>query len=331
MYHSPKTKEEIAEELGVTLVYIQDRIEFLEGNGFLQKTTGGRFTTYVRFTPETFSLEMRENKQKKQLEIAQTLVKEYVPAVREAISGVTEVYIPGGNRELLEASAIFYGVANKCRIPICKDLSSYVIKTTDGGEYITFVELEAEQSDVEYKATLPSVPYWACGDMMRISEKYPAVASWSIDTRLCSRQGGWQNNLTADYEYVYEFLNGFLCDNAANAEKLQRLRERAFLTPDNQINIMMVKERDFFEKIPPLDDTVKERFAHTALEYAMLEAKNYPPQMQDLVIDWGVGGFIGAVVALMVMDILYGDGTLRPLTENEKVTSNLIMFSDRIP
>ena len=94
---------------------------------------------------------------------------------------------------------------------------------------------------------------------------------------------------------------------------------------------MMVKERDFFERIPPLDDTVKERFAHTALEYAMLEAKNYPPQMQDLVIDWGVGGFIGAVVALMVMDILYGDGTLRPLTENEKVTSNLIMFSDRIP
>lgn len=331
VYHSPKTKEEIAEELGVTLVYIQDRIEFLEGNGFLQKTTGGRFTTYVRFTPETFSLEMRENKQKKQLEIAQTLVKEYVPAVREAISGVTEVYIPGGNRELLEAAAIFYGVANKCRIPICKDLSSYVIKTTDGGEYITFVELEAEQSNVEYKATLPSVPYWACGDMTRISEKYPAVASWSIDTRLCSRQGGWQNNLTADYEYVYEFLNGFLCDNTANAEKLQRLRERAFLTPDNQINIMMVKERDFFEKIPPLDDTVKERFAHTALEYAMLEAKNYPPQMQDLVIDWGVGGFIGAVVALMVMDILYGDGTLKPLTENEKVTSNLIMFSDRIP
>ena len=184
---------------------------------------------------------------------------------------------------------------------------------------------------MEYKATLSPVSYWACGDMARVSEKYPAVASWSVDTRLCSRQGAWQNNLTADYEYVYEFLNGFLCDNAANAEKLQRLRERAFLTPENQINIMMVKERDFFEKIPPLDDAVKERFAHNALEYAMMEAKNYPSQMQDLVMDWGVAGFIGAEVALMVMDILYGDGILRPLTENERVTSNLIMFSDIIP
>ena len=60
--------------------------------------------------------------------------------------------------------------------------------------------------------------------MTRISEKYPLVYSWSIDTRYSSRKGSWQNNLTSDYEYLYEFLNGTICDNAANAEKIARLR-----------------------------------------------------------------------------------------------------------
>ena len=88
---------------------------------------------------------------------------------------------------------------------------------------------------------------------------------------------------------------------------------------------------DFFAKIPALNEKLKDKFADIALEYAMNEAKTYPPQMQDLIISWGVSGFISDTAALMVMDALYGNGTFKPLTENEKVTSNLIMFSDTLP
>ena len=38
------------------------------------------------------------------------------------------------------------------------------------------------------------------------------------------------------------------------------------------------------------------------------------------------GGFVSNTVALMVMDVLYGNGTFRELTDNERVTSNLLMF-----
>ena len=333
VYFEPKSREEIAEELGVTPVYIEDKINFLEGNGFLVPVGGNRFTTYVKFSPTTYSLELQENRLRKQLEIAALLVREYVPAVRAAIADVQEVYIPGGNRELLEAAAIFYGVANKCNISIQKDVSKYYIKTTTGGNFIAYVELPQGQTNPEYKPTLQLPSYWTCGSMTRDSEKYPAVYGWSIDTRLCTRKGGWQNNYTSDYEYVYEFLNGTLADNAANAEKFQRLRERKYLTEDNQVNIILVKGagNEFFDKIPALDDTLKETFANFALEVAMQEAKNYPLQMQDLVIGWETSGFVSNVVALMVMDILYGNGTFQPLTENEKVTSNFIMFSDILP
>ncbi len=334
VYHVPKTKEEIAEELGMTLVYIENKINLLESNGFIVKTKGNKYTTYVKFNAEKYSLELLENKTKTQLRIAEDLVKEYVPLVRKAIADIKDVYIPSENWELFEAAAIFYGVTNKCRITTKNDLSRYKIKTTDGGRYIALVDIRSEIADPEYVPTLKNLPsYEGCGNMLRYSQKYPAVSSWSLDTRLCSRKGGWENNLTSDYEYLYELMIGDIIENSANIEKFKRLRERNFITLDAKPKIMIVKgtQNDMFDKIPEIDDSIKNRFADAALENALSVAKDYPPQMQDLIISWEVGGFIERAVALMVMDILYSDGIFKPLTEDEKVTSDLIMFSDILP
>lgn len=126
---------------------------------------------------------------------------------------------------------------------------------------------------------------------------------------------------------------GKISDNTANEEKIRRLRERKFLTQENQVNIMIVKGKaeDFFAKIPEPDSRLKDKFADIALEYAVNEAKNYPLQMQDLVISQGVSSFIGSTAAIMTMDILYKDGLFKPLTESERVTFNLLMFSDVLP
>ena len=45
VYHEPKTLLEIAEELGVTPVYIEDTVKELEANGFLVMQAGKRYTT----------------------------------------------------------------------------------------------------------------------------------------------------------------------------------------------------------------------------------------------------------------------------------------------
>jgi hypothetical protein len=44
-------------------------------------------------------------------------------------------------------------------------------------------------------------------------------------------------------------------------------------------------------------------------------------------MDWAVG----STVAMMVLDELYDSRTFRPLTEDEKVTANLLMFADKLP
>ena len=347
VYWQPRTAEEIAEELGMTPVYLKERIDFLEGNGFLVKTAGGRYTTYVKFSAAEYSLEQQEQELKLQLAIAETLVKEYVPLVRMAVSEAADVYIPGGNRELLDAAAIFWSVLNKCGIPIQKDLSRYMIETTAGGCFTAAVDLECRAADPDYRWERQWPQYSVCGNMTRQSSKYPAVFAWSADSRHDSRTGAWKNNLRSDYEYLYEYMKGMLgaapaedpaaasafCVNPANAEKFARLRERKFLTADGNVNIMVVKEpqEKFFARIPALSNELKACFADKALGFAMMSAKRFPPQMQDLIIAWVVSSFIGATVAQMVTDILYENGTFKPLTEKEKVTANLLMFSDVLP
>ena len=333
VYYTPKTLTEIAEELGVTPVYIEDAVAELVANGFLVEQAGKRYTTYVCFNPETYSLELEDKCLQKKMEIAKLLVREYVPQIRAAIADVKNVYIPSGNRELLEAAMIFYAVSNKCCLESKTNLSQYSIKTLAGGNFIAYVDIPATQSDPDYIPSQTFPPYWSCGDMTRWSEKYPSVYAWSVDSRYSSRTGGWKNNRTSDYEYLYEFLTGAIENTPANKEKFDRLKKRGFLTEDNKVNIMVMQgeAKAFFAKLPELDEATKKTFADYALEHAMLVAKNYPPQMRDLVVFRYVSAFVDPTVALMVMDILYENGTFRPLTEREKVTSNLLMFCDQLP
>ena len=46
VYDAPKTKEEIAEELGMPPVYLEEKIDWLAENGFLVETKGKKYTTY---------------------------------------------------------------------------------------------------------------------------------------------------------------------------------------------------------------------------------------------------------------------------------------------
>ena len=335
VYDSPKTKEGIAEEMGMTPVYLEDRIAVLEENGFLVETSGKRYTTYVKFTPAKRSLEQEEEILKSKIKVADSLLKSYVPKVKDALKKFTDVYIPGGNRELFETTSIFYAITNKCDLPIEKDISPYVIKTLDGGWYHVTVELKSEIADPDYKPTIKESTrdYCACGSMTRNAWKYPSVKSWSNDSRFSNRKGMWKNNLNTDYDAIYEVICGDIEDNKANEEKFKRLRERGFITDDGKLNVLVVKKsmEEFDALIPSPDKDQLDEFAKIAIEQAVMLAKNYPPQMQDFIVFEFVKWYVDNTIAMIVLDKLYDSGEYKPLTESEKATANLLVFSDRLP
>ena len=334
VYFEPKTLTGIAEELGVNPVFIEDKVTVLEENGFLVRTKGNKFTTYVEFTPRTFSKEKWDRVLLYKKEFARVLIQNYVPLVRKAVEEIRDVYVPGGNRELFEAAAVIYAaLKNFCpKDENRPDKGKYYIRTTDGGCYVVTVVLKVECPDPEYQMKMDG-DYYACGSMLRCSQKYP-VTSWSIDTHFDLRKGQWENNWNADYEYVYEWMQGKLSDGPEDAEKIKRLRERGFLDENGKIRIMIVQgtEEEFaahFDKIP-LDEKTRERFAKIALENAVQEAKLYPPQMQDLVMA-GAQYFIDSPMIAILLEELYAGGTFRSLAEEEKIAANLLMFSDILP
>lgn len=334
VYENQKNVAEIAEDLGMTPVFLEDRIANLVANGFLVETKGKRYTTYVRFSPKKISLEAEDNVFKMQKRAAKLLVENYVQKVRQALTDVKELYIPSRNRELFEAAVIFYAVCSKCELHSDKDLSRYRIKSLDGGDYFVSIDIKSGIMDPEYKMSSEVKNYSGiCGGMIRDSQKYPCVYSWSVDSYLDSRKGGWQNNLNSDYESLYEVITKAISDNKSNSEKFTRLRDRGFISKDDKINIMIVKGKaaELFDKIPKPDDNLLSEFAKYALEQAMVQAKQYPSQMQDFVIADFMRQFIGNRVAIMVLEELYENGSFRPLTKEEKVSANLLMFSDILP
>ncbi|WP_022933482.1 hypothetical protein [Treponema bryantii] len=139
--------------------------------------------------------------------------------------------------------------------------------------------------------------------------------------------------MNSDYESLYEIMTGSITESKATSDKFKRLHDRGFLTKDGKINIMIVKGSwdDFSKMIPGPDKSLLDEFAKFALEQAMIQAKQYPPQIQDRFVaefmDWAVG----STVAMMVLDELYDSGAFRALNDQEKVTANLLMFADKLP
>ena len=191
VYFKPRSVKEIAEELGMTPVFIEDKAALLEKNGFLVRQKGDRYTTYVKISPRTYSKEQIDTANRIRADIAERLIREYVPAVRKSIENIKDIYIPGGNRELFEAAVIFYAVQNKCVLNIREtgDYDKYIIQPTDGGRFAALVQLQQECIDPDYVMTVQG-DYFFCGNMWRQSGKYP-VSSWSVDSHLDSREGCW--------------------------------------------------------------------------------------------------------------------------------------------
>ncbi len=335
VYDTPKTIEEIAEEMGITPVYLEERIKMLVDNGFLVATKGNKYTTYVKFTPPKISLEMDENILKLKLKIANILAKEYVPQLLDVLKDFDKVYIPNDDKELFYLSAIFYAIIEKCNLSIDKDLNKYRIRPLVGGDYYVTVDLESEVIDPDYKFTLNkhANDYLGGGIMIRKSDKYPEVCSWMINSRFSNRIDSWKNNLTSDYEALYEVMTGMIDNNKTHVEKFSRLRKLNYITEDGKINIIVINStiEKFNEMLPKPDTYLLETIAKDVLEQASIIAKQYPSRMQDLVIWEFVQFFVSRDVAMMVMDILYEEKQFKPLSEKEKEISNLLMFANTLP
>ena len=162
-------------------------------------------------------------------------------------------------------------------------LNRFWIQRPDGGCYIANAVVDDDYT-VDYDETC----LWSCGHMNRRSQRYEALASVQMNTAYDTRPNGWQDNMTEDYDILYEFITGQLPENQPNVSKYQRLFTRGLVARREDgisVNVPVVKS-----DLPCLDlfagidlNEYNAIYANCSEQVGELEASLYPAHMQEYI------------------------------------------------
>ena len=285
-YLSPKTEAEIAEELGITPVFIADIVADLEEYGFLSRVEGGKLRTDIVISRST--KEVDEAIYALKTEAADKLCKRFMSVWLKNMDGYYEqnkdsIYVPDGDMNLWRWSAFMWGRQDFPAMDTRIDpdiLNRYSIQRPDGGHYIAYADVD-DDYNVDYDGTY----LWACGHMIRRSERYDCLASVQLNTAYDTRPNGWQDNMTEDYDILYEFITGQLPENQPNVSKYQRLFTRGLVVRREDgisVNVPVVKSGlpafDLFEGID--QNELFAIYTECSKKIADLQDSLYPEHMR---------------------------------------------------
>lgn len=328
-YWEPKTVNEIAEELGVSPLFIEDEIKELEEYGFLDKVSGNRYRTNIFITEP--QKEETEWEHRFFTRCAQAVCEQYVPLLADCLKtfGKNEIYVPDNDFNLL----LWVGVVFACGRKLYSgdnNSDQFCVKRKDGGEYIACATV-----DVDFPTSFDPAKYGACGDMNRESGKYN-LHGWQLDTIYDSRENGWRNNLSSDYESLYEFIKDALKKEDSQIDKFRRLYEKGYLRKeDDKVNIVCVhdssKGGDFTARLPEIPDALKTLESDFDRELFDARKKLYPEHMQGLCKAWSGGCLAMNETRLRVVERLLQTGVLKLPEDKQKAGLDTLLFLDTLP
>lgn len=273
-YHEPKTINEIAEELGVSPIFISDEVEYLEEYGFMDKLANNKYRTNILIRLPTD--EKIRTGDEISLKYAEIFTKEYfAPALSEINKIPDWLTVPDNDVNILKWSLVPF-MAKNLHTAVIND-NEFSVKRKDGGDYVAHATLERELhtgSDI----------YGYCGDMWRQKltdtdpnepfsqdNKPPAWTSWQLNTNWDSRVMDWRDNNYDDYDKLYYYLSGELKYNELNISSYQRLMDKGYLIKkdsDFKVNIILSQSiKKWYDFIAPAN----EKLIELSKEYASLK------------------------------------------------------------
>lgn len=336
-YFEPKTKLEIAEELGVSPVYIEDEVDYLEEYGFLDLLAGQKYRTNIFITdvPAVAFHKSREIDK----EIAKQICDLYVPKVLEYLekSGTENTYIPNDDWNFYLWSMIPMKVAEISMGSIDWDKlkkKNYLVKRKDGGEYVALAEVYNEDwlhEDFYHEMS--------CGPMYKLCNEKVMIASWSLSTDFDTREFGWVDNLESDYTTLYMYLKGELPKTEGVLDKYVRLYDRGLLANVDgvdKVNVIVKQGGDLesdYEKVIGkvtvlASEELKEKIEELLRKKIQMEKQYFPKHMHDMLEIYRRASNINVV---MVIDELLERGILKPLTEAQKKGVMNVVYTDLLP
>ncbi len=329
-YYSPKTVNEIAEELGVSPIFIEDEVRTLEEYGFVDRLGGGKYRTNIYISETTDEIDRK--KQILNEKYAKILCEEYIPSVFEAVKNLdmSKIYVPDNDLNLLLWSAVILAIGKKSMdIEMWKEMDKYSVKRKDGGDYAAFADVEPD-FDISRNDK-----YRFGGDMTRTNEKYSTVA-WQSNTYYDNRKGGWRDSLEGDFDSLYEHISGRIKKDDVSLEKYQRLYEKGYLVKDgdkDKVTMLVTAYGgdELMSLIPDPDEKLAKKLEKYNKEYYELTKDCVADHMLPLHRIACKAKWTNGRMRMTVIEQLLKSGMLTLPTEEQKAALSTVLFCDVLP
>ncbi|MBD5139296.1 MAG: sigma-70 family RNA polymerase sigma factor [Ruminococcus sp.] len=329
-YHKPRTINEIAEELGINPIFVEDEVAVLEEYGYMDKLDNGKYRTNIQISiPSDERNNIYSESSKKYTELlAEKFVIPYLESIKEIPDFLT---VPDNDINLLKWSMISFTM-NRL-IPDEYDNHKYAVKRKDGGDFVAHASLDVPTPKSENpKESI----YWACGDMWRdpgnedVSWDTPDPwKSWRLDVYWGSREG-WRENRNDDYDKLYYFMKGELAENEANLYAYKRLLDRGYLIKTDsgyKVNIILSHAQNmskWFDLFPKPNDEVRAISKEYAEKIAEADILNQPEHMHEQIRYYDQNA--ASSLHTHIMEYLLDKGVLKLPTEEQRKGLCTVMF-----
>ncbi len=340
-YDEPKTDAEIAEELGVSPIYLAEIIEDLENYRFMTRLPDGRLRTDIVI--HRSSKENDEAKHRLRKEYTQKIGELFMPQMMANMDAYLDthrarIYLPDDDRSLWRWSAFMLGwQGNENRFldevspETVEKMNRFRYKRPDGGDYTAMAWL-----DQDYTVDYDPSPYWACGFMTRQAPRYESVSSLQLSTNYDSRPDGWADNHNEDYALLYECYTGKLPETDANVERYRRLCNRGLIVRREgsvSVNVPVIRTDaelvpfDLFEGVDMEAFKALIREYHTRL--GEQTASLYPAHIQDYFAAQNTGYDYGFMMYLY--EWMLENGHLTLPEDDRRGGLMTVVLADRLP
>lgn len=325
-YHQPRTVNEIADELGVNPIFVEDEVKVLEEYGYMDRLSGDRFQTHIQIYEAN----------KECSEIYREAYKKYVPLFAEKffapiLNGTTEipdfVHVPDNDLNVYKWSLVCF-LAHKLHTAEISD-AKYAVKRPDGGNFVAYAAVD-KKADWITEEDSPWEDVGYCGDMWRWSEGEDFQwKSWQVNCRWTARERTWRDNVEEDYKKLYYFLRGELPETDSNLESYQRLLDKGYLLKENgtyKCNVILCDSvEQWFKHIPNAAEEITALSREYAQKATEADLIGQPKHMHDQIRYYGQN--VACALHTRIMWKLLEMGVLKEPTEVQKKSLLTILFT----
>ena len=349
LYFKAKTSVEVAKELGVPEVFVDDEINHLCENGFVTKEPSSKYRTnfcIIKPANEDFDRVKR---------YAKIICDMYIPLfdIKTLSKHVGKtIYTPNNDLNFLMWSIITFACSRKLRTIDEREVwHKYFVKRKDGGEYIALAKIDDTKEpnkEGEYKK-MDSISY--CNP-----DVYP-ICYWQFHSKFDERKYCQETACFPLFETLYDFIKGKIPREPAQIDKYKPLFDNGMIiskrteassgttlggteassattvgnTEIANIVISNLSLDKFEAMLPDIPDSLKSIGEELDEEIFQERKAIFASHIQDMGRALTLNSLAGSNIRIAVLEQLLHQNILKPIKKNQKLSVNTIMFCDLLP